>query len=106
VGFDDDELRNLLELRRSGGRLSIVQMRALADSPDLRNEARAELHAEIAQHEGADPELPSQPFTEAEGAYARSEKASARERGLDERTARGGLGQSDWFKRLKQFSRR
>ena len=92
--FDVDDLENLLVLRRSGGRLSVVQMRALAESPDLRSEERAALHAEIAQHETDDPELPPQPPTEAEQPHA-AEHA--------EGSAGGGLGQSDWFKRLKQF---
>jgi hypothetical protein len=64
--YTEEDLASLLELRRSGGRLSVVQIRALIDSPDLGNEERAALQAEIAKQRTDDPEEPPRPFTEAE----------------------------------------
>lgn len=97
MDYDDDALASLLDLRRSGGRLSMVQMHALLEWPGLGSEERVRLQAELAEHEGDNPELPPQPFTQSErGDYGP-------ERGLDEDGTSGGLGQSDWFKRLKQL---
>lgn len=84
--YTDEDLANLLDLRRSGGRLSIVQMRALIDSPDLGNEERVSLQAEIAQQKMEDPEEPPRPFTESErGDYPDDVTPEKRSPGLMDR---------------------